>query len=976
MKLAAEHWRSLSQLLDEALALSEGERESWVATLGAEHASVKPLLEELFARPAAVSTADLVGTLPSFVLPGEEADRSSGTIVGPYRLIRELGRGGMGTVWLAERADGLLKREVALKLPILAASRQALVERFAREREILAPLAHPHIARLYDAGFADDGQPYLALEYVAGEPVTLYCDRKQLAVSERVELFQQVLSAVQYAHANLVLHRDLKPSNIMVTAEGEIKLLDFGIAKLMTGGAAHETALTQLAGRALTPDYAAPEQISGAPLTTASDVYALGVVLYELLSGVRPYRLKRGTKAEIEEAILTQEVARPSAAITTQSAAKRSTTGAKLKRQIAGDLDTIVLKALRKAPGERYATAEAFALELARFLRGDPVLAQPASAWYRLSKFVARNKLALTGAGTVALALIAGASVALWQAHVARQETFRANASKAFVDRLFENVARSNPRGAAAGDTPARQLLALGSRELLDQSHADPELQLDLLQWLAHLNSELDLLEPASALSERSIALARDLHGADSRQLAAALAQKADNLYRAASYIDASKVASEALAIADKEPRSTVELRAKMHIIISNSAFQLDVTKTAEPQRHLEIALALLRELPTPSEDRSRAAYYLAWIKEAQHDFAAAEPYYLDGIAAGRANFGEKSFIVAFGYENYADMLRKEQRLAEARETIDKALQIYEFVLGRRHGTVAFARTTLALIEAASGRYAEAEQHADQALALARDVFGQDARQTGYPALYAARIKVDHGELAAAADAFDRAIAVFAATEPPASLSARMARVELAHILIALGRLERAEAVLDSADAGFVAAHDTTSVYAARATLAHAALAYAKGDSRTAKARLDQALGQLNTLKNAGDAALPRFASVAAHSQPSPADARAMLERLSAAGLLPSSPDALQIDIAEKASLEVAVGRLYTADGQTDRARTWLTQAVELRTRLDVPDSPWLADANAALAEALSASDESAQPPARRRRAEANRASE
>src|SRR5438477_634821 len=229
----------------------------------------------------------------------------------------------------------------------------------------------------------------------------------------------------------------------MVTAGGEIKLLDFGIAKLMTGGAAHETALTQLAGRALTPDYAAPEQISGAPLTTASDVYALGVVLYELLSGVRPYRLKRGTKAEIEEAILTQEVARPSAAITTQSAAKRSSTGAKLKRQIAGDLDTIVLKALRKAPGERYATAEAFALEL------------------------------------------------------------------------------------------------------------------DLLQWLAHLNSELDLLEPASALSERSIALARDLHGADSRQLAAALAQKADNLYRAASYVDASKVASEALAIADKEPHST-----------------------------------------------------------------------------------------------------------------------------------------------------------------------------------------------------------------------------------------------------------------------------------------------------------------------------------------------------------------------------------------------------------------------------------
>ena len=323
MKLPAEHWRSLSQLLDEALALPETDRIAWAEKLSSEHASLKPLLEELFARPASVSTADLVGTLPSFALPEHEAERVPGTSVGPYRLIREIGRGGMGAVWLAERADGLMKREVALKLPILAASRAALAERFAREREILAPLVHPHIARLYDAGFADDGQPFLALEYVAGEPITAYCDRSALSIATRVELFHQVLSAVQYAHANLVLHRDLKPSNILVGPQGEIKLLDFGIAKLMTAGAAHETALTQLAGRALTPDYAAPEQVNGAPLTTASDVYALGVVLYELLAGVRPYRLKRGTRAEIEEAILGQDVARPSAMITPRSAAQQ-----------------------------------------------------------------------------------------------------------------------------------------------------------------------------------------------------------------------------------------------------------------------------------------------------------------------------------------------------------------------------------------------------------------------------------------------------------------------------------------------------------------------------------------------------------------------------------------------------------------------------------------------------------------------------
>src|SRR5512146_750067 len=252
MKLAAEQWRSLSQLLDQALALPESERLGWVATLGAEHASVRPLLAELFAHPSAIETADVVGTLPSFAPPRDQVDWTAGTIVGPYRLIRELGRGGMGAVWLAERADGLIRREIALKLPILAASRHALAERFAREREILAPLGHAHIARLYDAGFAEDGQPYLALEYVAGEPITAYCDRLCLPVGKRIALFQQVLGAVQYAHANLVLHRDLKPSNILVTPEAEIKLLDFGIAKLMTAGAAQETALTQLSGRALT----------------------------------------------------------------------------------------------------------------------------------------------------------------------------------------------------------------------------------------------------------------------------------------------------------------------------------------------------------------------------------------------------------------------------------------------------------------------------------------------------------------------------------------------------------------------------------------------------------------------------------------------------------------------------------------------------------------------------------------------------
>jgi len=270
-----QQWRTLAALLDQALDLPQAEREGWLAGLATEYAEVKPLLRELLRRHASPDTAHLIGELPAFI-PPESVTASSGPaltaglVVGPYRLVRELGHGGMGAVWLAERNDGLMNRRVAIKLPVLAASRHALAERFAREREILATLTHAHIARLYDAGFAADGHPYLALEYVEGEPRTVHCDRQRLSVRARIQLFLQVLDAVQYAHAHLVIHRDLKPSNILVTAQGGARLVDFGIAKLMDPEESQESALTRWAGRVLTYDYASPEQIRGEALNTAS----------------------------------------------------------------------------------------------------------------------------------------------------------------------------------------------------------------------------------------------------------------------------------------------------------------------------------------------------------------------------------------------------------------------------------------------------------------------------------------------------------------------------------------------------------------------------------------------------------------------------------------------------------------------------------------------------------------------------------
>jgi eukaryotic-like serine/threonine-protein kinase len=295
----------------------------------------------------------------------------------------------MAEVWLAQRADGSIKREVALKLPRLRGDRQDLAIRFARECDILAALEHPHIARLYDAGISPDGLPYLAMEYVRGEKLTSWCDQLRLGVPERLELVLQVLDAVQYAHAHHVIHRDIKPSNILVNEAGQVQLLDFGVAKLL----AQDAELTIAYGRAMTPDYASPELARGDPPEPGSDVYSLGILLYELLTGSPPYRIKaRGSGAQVEQAIAAAEVLPPSAHLAPDAGAARGTTQEKLARRLRGDLDAIVLKALAKEPARRYDGAASMAEDVQRYLRGEPVKARSAPLHYRIRKFLDRNR--------------------------------------------------------------------------------------------------------------------------------------------------------------------------------------------------------------------------------------------------------------------------------------------------------------------------------------------------------------------------------------------------------------------------------------------------------------------------------------------------------------------------------------------------------------------------------------------------------
>ncbi len=413
MRLTAHQMAVMSRLLDEALPLDDAARRAWLEALPVEYQDLLVALRQAllpeFHRSVGgrnfatflVDDADDAGAASTGLQPGQR--------VGPYELIRLLGAGGMAEVWLDKRADGVFKREVALKLPALTRVRRDLEQRFARERDILASLEHPHIARLYDAGLDPEGLPYLSMEYVQGEPLTDWCDAQRLDIRARLKVFLQVLEAVQYAHERQVIHRDIKPSNILVTKAGQARLLDFGVATLLDNGAtAGKTPLTTVYGHALTPVYASPELIRGESVTAKSDIYSLGVVLFEMLTGDRPYRLNAGaSRAILEHAIAGAEVRKPSTQIVQDAWGMRGVTHEQLTRQLRGDIDHIVLKALEKDPQARYASAAALADDLQRYLDGKPISAQALRLGYRFRKFLRRNRLVVSVAAGAAVLVLA-----------------------------------------------------------------------------------------------------------------------------------------------------------------------------------------------------------------------------------------------------------------------------------------------------------------------------------------------------------------------------------------------------------------------------------------------------------------------------------------------------------------------------------------------------------------------------------------
>ena len=724
----------------------------------------------------------------------DESDLKAGALVGPYRLLRELGVGGMGSVWLAERADGTLKRQVALKLPRASWAR-GLAERMARERDILASLEHPNIARLYDAGTDAQGRPFLALEYVEGKPIDVYCRELALNVRSRLTLLLQVARAVAFAHSRLVVHRDLKPSNILVTADGQVRLLDFGIAKLMEGDSAKETQLTQLAGRALTLDYASPEQIRGEPIGTASDAYSLGVVAYELLTGARPYKLKRGSVAELEEAITMVEAPLASS-VATDSAAKR---------QLKGDLEAILNQALRKSAAQRYASVDAFSQDIERYLRNEPVLARPDSRGYRLRKFVERNRIAVAAAAAVLVAVLGGATVALWQAREAREQARiaridaqTASAVQNFLEGFFRASSGDQADPIKARQRTAQELLDEGSARIETELDDAPAAKLRVLKTLAEMNMGMGRYERVTQLLERRVALAERVHAGPSAVRVHALAQLGNQLSRVDRATDALVQLTKADAVAqelgeiDDDTRIALELawadyysrsydargieRARrgaellsrrppsqdlVRVYVLLGELERTNGRPVDAVRSLRQAIAVADQLPNGGgAGRVNPLLQLAFSESANGNRAAAEAIMREGIAVAERTVGPASSWTINMLGNLGVLLSQGGRIRETLEVMHDArgrLSLLPDTPDR-----ALLERTVLFVEAPNER---AFGRPERTLALI-DQWDSVDKSAAHPVKASAMLAwralalTDMGQLAAARSALDRSEAV------------------------------------------------------------------------------------------------------------------------------------------------------------------------------------------------------------------------
>jgi serine/threonine-protein kinase len=771
----------------------------------------------------------------------------TGRTIGAWRLLDELGRGGMGTVYLAERSAGDFEQRGALKLIRRGVDSDEFLRRFAQERQILATLSHPGIARLLDGGRDAEGRPYLVMEYVQGRPLDRYCDEETLTIEQRLQLFVQIGRAVAHAHRHLVVHRDLKPSNIVVNAEGEVKLLDFGIAKVLsnpdTPADASSPPLTRTEARVMTPEYATPEQVLGQAMTTAADVYQLGLLLHELLTGERVQRVEDASAATLERVVCENQPVRPSACCadaTADTVAARRSTASALRRKLRGDLDNIVLKALRKAPERRYASAADLVDDIERWQQGRPIRARPESVAYRTLKFVRRHPFGIGGAATALAMLVAYAVTVTLQADTiarerdrARAEAAKAQQVKALVLRLFEGA---DPQLSGGAEFGARELLDRGWAGIADELRDQPEVRVELLDTVGEAYRQLGQYERAGPLFAQALGIARAQGAADPARLARALRsqgrlhsdlgqfERAEALLRdalaryrqalgephvevattlsdlgfmltrAADYPAAERVQREALAMRRQlfgdEHADVADSLDKLGMILRNQGNYA----AAEPL--LSEALALRRRLlPATHPQLAHNLSDLALVRSDLGEYDSAEALYRESLALIARVHGAQHPHVATVMNNLARLLQTRRRFDEAQPLLRQALVIRRAGLGDQHHAVAMNLNDLGQVLAEGGDLAGAEDHYRQALAT----YAPDHPWRAATVLNLGRIAESRGSFAEAERLYREALAAQRAHYGADHDRVANVLVPLASVLHRQGRLDEAEANLRGA---------------------------------------------------------------------------------------------------------------------------------------------------------------------------------
>jgi eukaryotic-like serine/threonine-protein kinase len=800
-----EKWDQVKELFGLALERDPAERTDFLRLACAGDESLRSEVESLLSSFDGAST--FLEDCPAANLFSAQSRAIAGKRIGPYRILREIGHGGMAVVYLGARDDQNYRKQVAIKMVKPGIDTEQILQRFRNERQTLAALDHSNIVKLLDGGSSEEGSPYLVMEYVEGLPIDQYCDLHQLSIDDRLRLFRQVCSAVQYAHENLVIHRDLKPGNILIAKGGVPRLLDFGIAKLLNPECFQTPLLTGTGWRPMTPEYASPEQIRGGAVTTSTDVYSLGVLLFELLSGHRPYPAAGQSLLEMERLVCETEPERPSAvidrtdekisddgntrtAITPESVStQRGLQPAELRRRLRGDLDTIVMKTLEKDPSRRYATASELSADIGRYLSHEPVLARPASAGYRSRKYARRHPVGVTIAAGLVLLLAGFVATQSFELRRITRERDRANRVTEFMEGMFKV---SNPSEARGNTITAREVLDKASKDIDTGLSHDPELQAQMMQVMGDVYRGLGLFPRAQVLYQRSADIQRRVLGPENAETLRSVDGLAWVLNQQGHSAEAEKLQWQTVEIRRRVFGSQNPDTLKS---MSNLGWTLDREGHYAEAEKLDREVIDIRRsfLKTESQETLATISNLASTLTHEGRYAEAERLKRETLDLRRRILGPEHPDTLLAMNNLAATLEREGHYAEAEKLQRETLDLERRVLGPEHPDTLRSMNNLGKTLVNEGRLAEAEQLQRQVLAIKQRVLGPEHRDTLWAMNSLAWTLQAEGHLAEAEKLQRQTLEIQRRVQGPESENALSDTIDFATTLRKEGRYSEAE---------------------------------------------------------------------------------------------------------------------------------------------------------------------------------------